>query len=305
MSVLNEIVEKFPVRKKPEQKEAFRAWAVERAQRLGYQAKVERNGKHSNIVVGDPEKAAVTFTAHYDTPAVSPFPNIMMPRNLPLFYLYQLAIVAVFLLISGAAVLLVNLLTHHVQATLLAFYVVYFGLLFLMLLGPANKHNVNDNTSGVAAVLAIMERLPEPVREKAAFIFFDNEEKGKLGSKAYAKAHLEVQYTHLIINMDCVGVGENILLISKKLAKLQPVYPKLQAAMAAKTARKVHFFNAASSICNSDQASFRSSVVVCACKRAPVVGFYTPNIHTRRDTQADEGNIAVIADGMAAFVESM
>lgn len=305
MSSLNEIVEKFPVRKKPEQKAAFRAWAVEQAQSLGYQARVEKNGRHQNIVVGNPETAEVTFTAHYDTPAVSPFPNIMMPRNIPLFYLYQIVIVAVLFAISGAAVLVVNALTHNRQLVLLTFYIMYFGLLFLMLLGPANKHNVNDNTSGVAAVLSLMEKLPENVRSKAAFILFDNEEKGKQGSKAYAKEHLEVQYTHLVVNMDCVGVGENIIVIAKKLAALQPVYPKLEAALAVQTERKAHFFGAASSVCNSDQASFRCGVVICACKRRPIVGFYTPDIHTKRDTYADEGNIEYVASGMRAFVESI
>ena len=61
--------------------------------------------------------------------------------------------------------------------------VLIFGL-WWMLDGKANRHTANDNTSGVAAVMELMARLPEEQRSKAAFILFDNEEKGMLGYSA-------------------------------------------------------------------------------------------------------------------------
>ena len=53
--------------------------------------------------------------------------------------------------------------------------IAYYALLLVMIMGPANKNNVNDNTSGVAAVLRLMESLPQEARERAAFVLFDDE----------------------------------------------------------------------------------------------------------------------------------
>ena len=306
MSYLTNLVETFPIRKSAEEKKAFQTWALEEAERLGYKAKIERSGdKHENIVIGDPEKAQVTFTAHYDTPACMGMPNIMMPRNIPLFFAYQMLVVGIMLAVSFAAGAVANAFLHNVRLAFLAAYVVYFGLLMLLLYGPSNKHNVNDNTSGVSAVLETMALLPEDQRHKAAFILFDNEEKGLRGSKAYAKDHQEVQCTHLIVNMDCVGVGENILVIARKLAEQHPAYAAVEKALGAEEGRRVHFFGQAGSNCNSDQKSFQCGVAVVACKKAPAVGYYTPWLHTAKDTQADEGNIAFLARGMAKAVEYM
>ena len=307
MLYLDEMVKRFPIRRSGEEKAAFRAWAMQAMREMGYEPRVETNGRagHQNLVAGDPEHAAVLFTAHYDTPAVFLLPNVMLPRNLPLFFLYQMANVAILLVAGFAAMFLAGGLTGSRQAGLLAFMAVYFGLLMLLRWGPANRHNVNDNTSGVAALLHIMEALPPEHRSKAAFILFDNEEKGKAGSAAYAKEHQQVAYTRLTVNLDCVGVGEHILIISKKLARQHLEFAPMQRHMAAQTARQVHFFDAAGSMVNSDQANFKCAVAVCACKRKKGVGFYTPAIHTARDTQADQGNLDAIAAGMSAFVREL
>ena len=64
-----------------------------------------------------------------------------------------------------------------------------------------------------------MARLPKEQREKAAFILFDNEEKGRLGSRAFAAANPKIKKQTLLITMDCVGVGEHILVIGKNYAR--------------------------------------------------------------------------------------
>lgn len=308
MNYLEEIVSRFPIRRKAEQKKVFRDWAVEEIRRLGYRVKVEQNGaaSHENIVVGDPETAPVLFTAHYDTPGTFFLPNIMMPRNPVLFFLYQMLIVALLLLGAAVIMLVVGGLTGNPDAARLSWIVTYFGfLLFMNFGGIANKNNVNDNTSGVAALLTIMAQLPQEDRKKAAFIFFDNEEKGLAGSKAYTKDHQQVAYTRMTINMDCVGVGEDILVISRKLARQHLEFAPMQRHMEAITTRKIHFFDSVGSVSNSDWKNFKSGVTVCACKKAKVVGFYTPDIHTKRDTYADEGNIAAIANAMSAYIQEL
>jgi len=309
MSYLAMLTEKFPIRKSAAQKEAFRAWAVEEMTRLGYQAKVEKNGKSDNIVAGDPEKAQAVFTAHYDTPASIGLPNIMIPRNMPLYFAVQLLMVGVLLVVAFAAALLFELLVPGTTAAPVVGWLVYMCLLMLMLMGPANRHNVNDNTSGVSAIMETMALIAPEDRDKVAFILFDNEERGLVGSKAYAKEHLEVQHTRLIVNLDCVGLGENLLMITPKLAALQPIYPLLEKALSDRAAkdekRKILFFPKKGSSCNSDQKSFRCGVAVMACKKAPVVGYYCDRIHTLWDTEADEGNLTLLADGLSAFAAAI
>ena len=306
MSCLTTLVERFPVRKSAEQKERFRQWVVfDQAPAMGYEAQVEEHGgyiRSRNVVIGHPETAEVVFTAHYDTPATIGLPNIMIPRNLPMFFAYQFLIVAAMLAVAFGAGALAAAFGLSREGAYWVGWLVYMGLLFLLLAGPSNPHNVNDNTSGVAAVMELMERLPAERRDKAAFILFDNEEKGLLGSKAYAKAHPEIQHTRLIVNMDCVGVGETVLVIASKLAANLPAYARLEEAMRGQSGREVKFFGTSGCACSSDQKSFKCGVAVVACKHRPVVGYYCAGIHTPKDTFADQGNLDFIADGLAEFV---
>ncbi|MBQ7455939.1 MAG: M28 family peptidase [Clostridia bacterium] len=303
--LIEEIVERFPIRKNEEQKQAFLRYAVARGKKLGYNARVEENGKHFNFVAGNPDTARVLFTAHYDTPAVMPLPNLMLPRNPLLFYLYHFVPVLLLLIISAAFAFGVFALTHERRLTTISFLLAYYALLLLMIMGPANKHNVNDNTSGVATVLRLMELLPEDARGKAAFALFDNEEKGMRGSKAFALRHDKVKKETLVVNLDCVGVGDHVLFIAKARACAKAEYAALSEHFSPAEGLTPHFYPAQGSVMNSDHKSFRCGVGVAACRRAPVAGYYTAHIHTRRDTEADPKNIEYLASGLCAFVESL
>ncbi len=304
MSILEQIVEKYPIRRSAEQKEAFSKWAIERMTELGYRARVEESdkGKHRNIVAGNPDKAKVVFTAHYDTPACIGIPNLMIPRNFPVYLLYQIAVVGGMLAIALGLGIGLGALLKSQQAMLLGYFGVYMVLLMLMLYGPANKHNVNDNTSGVTAILELMARIPEEKRQQVAFILFDNEEKGCKGSKAYARDHLQVQHMTLIVNLDCVGVGEHFILSVPKLAKNMEEYQLLERVLASHKGRTVHFFSAATTRGNSDFRSFKCGVGMSAYEQKPGVGFVTGKIHTGRDTVADQGNLDFIAGALADCV---
>ena len=308
MSFLSTMMERFPMRKTEEQKTKFLAWAEQEMKALGYNARVDALGpknEHRNLVAGDPASAEVIFTAHYDTPAKMGLPNLMLPRNFPLYILYILAVVAVLLIPSFFGMWLGRQIAPNTPLPVVLQMSIYIGLLVLMMRGPANRHNANDNTSGVAAVMALMATLPEDVRSKAAFILFDNEEKGKLGSKAFAKANLEVSAMKLVINLDCVGVGDHILVISRKQATYLPAYEKFYGMLKARDGKQVYYYPEVGSICNSDHKSFQCGAAIVACKKAPVVGFYTSRIHTGRDTIADEANIAYLAAELTDFVRTL
>ena len=89
-----EILENFQVRKSTGQKRAFRAWLRGELEGAGW-AVTEESGRFSgtNVIAGDPEKAEVLFTAHYDTQAVLPIPNFLTPRNMGIYLIYQLLLV--------------------------------------------------------------------------------------------------------------------------------------------------------------------------------------------------------------------
>lgn len=316
MSIIETLVEKFPIRKSGKQKEAFRDWFIAWAQEQGYtaQATTPRGIFHStNVVVGAPETAEVVFTAHYDTPAVMPVPNFITPRNVLVYILYQLLLVPI-LLIPGA---LAGTLSGHILRVLtdnaflageiggLVGFIGVYVTLGIMMFGPANKNNVNDNTSGVAAVMELMTRLPEVQRGKTAFILFDNEEKGLLGSSAYANSHKSIKKEKLIINMDCVGDGENVLFFANKKTRSLEAFPKLEEAMQGVQGRNFIMNKMENCVYPSDQSQFVHGIAVCACNKMKVIGYYCDKIHTKKDTVCEQVNLDFLAEGLSDFVAKL
>ena len=316
MSIIETLVERFPIRKSGKQKEAFRDWFITWAQEQGYTAQTTTARglfRSTNVVIGDPESAQVVFTAHYDTPAVMPLPNFITPCNVLVYILYQLLLVPILLLPPAALAALVGFVLPRLGmepeaaggiAGLVGFISVYV-VLGLMMFGPANRNNVNDNTSGVAAVMELMQRLPAEQRDKAAFILFDNEEKGLLGSSAYASDHKTVKKEKLLINMDCVGDGENILFFANKKTRKLPCFPALEAAMQAQEGRKYVMNRMENCVYPSDQANYKLGVAVCACNKMKIVGYYCDKIHTKKDTVCEQVNLDFLAGGLASFVEKL
>ncbi len=303
---LNDIDSRFPVRNSEAQKEAFREYAISEAQAAGWTAgTVQETGGHNNVVIGDPETARTVFTAHYDTPRRGLFPNLMLPTNKLLKYLYLAAVILPMLAVAIYAGVLVRKLTGLEGAAgrfvyLGVYALVYFALFLLLFRGPVNARNRNDNTSGTAAVLTLAQKLAgDP---SAAFILFDNEEKGKKGSRAFAAAHPEIKQNTLIINMDCVGNGDTFIAGASDPAIADRRYPRLRAALESKGGK---VFPAAKASMNSDHKSFDKSVGIAACLYKNGVGFYTPRIHTGRDTVASPENIERLTDALREFVEEV
>ena len=308
MTVLEELLKKHPVRHNAQQKEAFRAYAVERAQTMGYKARVEENGrlvKHRNVIIGDPERAVATFTAHYDTPAVHLLPSMVIPRNVPVFYAWQLVNVLLLLAITLVITVALGAVIGNPAVTLWLFVGTYFLLLMLMNYGPANRSNANNNTSGVAALFETMAAIPQECRGKVAFILFDDSEKGKQGATSYAKEHLQVHSIRTVINLDCVGVGEDVLVISKKLARMRPEYMRLCTAMQADESRKAYILDKGITTYTSDHASFECGVAVLTCRKTAGVGWYIPWLNTGKDTQCSQENLTFLAQRFAAFAQML
>lgn len=307
---LSMIDETYPIRNSGEQKAAFRACALAEAGKAGFSHAAQETAEgHENLVFGEPDAARVIFTAHYDTPRRSLFPNLMLVSNQLLYWLYNIGIA---LLITAAAFgaafavkALLNLSWDEMRARMivLAVYLVtYLALFHLVLRGPANRRNRNDNTSGTACVMELMRRLGE--RKGVAFLLFDDEEKGKKGSKAFAKAHLPVKENTLVVNLDCVGNGDTFVFAPSKWAEDHPLFASLKNAVS-QTGLNARVFPAGKAQMNSDHKSFNHGVGVCACRYKPVVGYFTDRIHTAKDTVAEPETVARLADALAAFAETV
>ena len=213
-----------PVRKSKKEKQAFRDDVLRYVSGLGYETTVEKGSLGArNVVIGDPEKAKYLITAHYDTPASIGIPNFITPSNFLCFIVYQILVVGLFFLAAFLVGLGVSFLTDDGQVIFLAAYISYFGALLLMMFGPANRHNSNDNTSGVVTVLETARTLPENLRDRVCFVLFDLEEAGLIGSSSYRSKHKKVTNEQIVLNLDCVGDGDEIVFFpTAKMRKMRP-----------------------------------------------------------------------------------
>lgn len=305
-----EVFEKYQARKSKKQRTAFIEYVKTVAQNLGYETKIEKGTFGArNIVVGNADKAKVLYTAHYDTCAKMFFPNFITPKNFLIYALYQLLIVAGFFVVSGivgilATAIMMNLGIDDMTATDAGIdiaFLVYFVMLFLLILGPANKHTANDNTSGVTTLLDIMASLPDNQRDKVAFVFFDLEEAGLFGSSSFAKNHKDIRNNTLVINFDCVSDGKTILFALKKTTKkykdlLLHAF-KSTDTIKVDVAEKGVFYP-------SDNANFKGGIGVAALKTSKLTKtLYMNRIHTSRDTIYDEENITYLVNGAIKLAE--
>ncbi len=309
-----EIFANHQVRKTKKQKTDFIDFAMEKAKEMGYDARVEGKGSVRNIVVGEPDTAKVIYTAHYDTCVRMPFPNFLTPKNMLVYLLYSIAIGLGFVLIAfligcvvglllGLSVVAFDLDPNIIDALAYPLGVfIYLGIFYYMMYaGPANKHTANDNTSGVTTLFEIMARLPEEKRGGVAFVFFDLEEMGLVGSAQFAKMHKSVKKNTLLVNFDCVSDGDDLLIVAGGKAAsytetLAAAFPSDERMLAA--VDKKAFYP-------SDQRHFRYGVGVAAFKKTKGGLLYMNRIHTSRDTVYREQNIDFIADGALRLVDAL
>lgn len=296
-----QILENYQMRRTEQQKTAF----ISLLQQHFPELRVENAGKNRNLVVGDITSAKVIFTAHYDTCVRSLWPNISIPFRPGLKFAYNMLtlmpiIAAMLLAIFGLTPVIPDMQTR-LFIGLAVYYVLYFVQFFCM---PPNKHTANDNTSGVCLLIRLLETLTPEQKEKVAFVFFDNEEKGCVGSKAFRKLHKAETEQKLIFNFDCVADGEHILFLSTLPAEKQ-WEPLLRQAFRDENGLTVGFTNSKKAKYSSDQKRFPMSIGAAALHQHPVIGYYFARIHTSKDTVHDKKNIEFLRAGVSRLIDSL
>lgn len=299
-----DVLTNFEIRKTKKQKAAFRAAVITYAQANRYPVRVE-NGKRGaqNVIIGDPVNARYLVTAHYDTPASIGLPNLITPNNPVTYILVQLFLVGILLAVSVGAAALVYQLTKQDAFAFATWYFVYFGLLILMLRGPANRHNANDNTSGVVTVLEIMHSLPDNLRSRVCFVLFDLEEAGLVGSSSYRKSHKVETENQIVLNLDCVGDGDVIQFVPLKKAKKDAALLEKLSRICGKVGMKeLRLRHKGFTAGSSDHKNFPYGIGIMAFRYKKGIGLYCGRIHTCRDTVLDPTNVNILRAAITSFI---
>ncbi len=303
-----DILNNYQVRKNKKQKALFRDLICKDLEKIGYDPKIESKRnlvKCHNIVVGDPEEAKVLVTAHYDTCAVLPFPNFITPRSLFWYLLYQLSltVVILFLIVVITTIALLALPNHIWIGSWISLICTMFAI-WLLLFGKANKHTVNDNTSGVITILETAHQIPNEMRDKVCFVFFDNEELGMLGSGAFASTHKNVSKGTLVLNCDCVSDGDSLQLFPSKAVKKNEQMSQLIEDALKESGDKETEYVRTFGFYPSDNLSFKYGVGICGLKKG-FVGYYMDRIHTGKDIIFKEENLEQIICFLKKVIEEI
>lgn len=293
----------FPVRKTKRQKQAFRDAVQAYAASMGYDSRVEQGGFGSrNLIIGSPEQADYLVTAHYDTCARLPIPNYITPCNLWLFLLWQVVLTLLILAVCVLLGLGVGLLTGSGTIGAWSGYLMVWVILALMLIGPANPGNANDNTSGVVTLLEIAKSMPVNQRKKAAFVLFDLEEAGLIGSASYRKAHKAQTDRQMVLNLDCVGDGDYLTLFpTKKLRQDRKRLTSLYKACGYFGKKSILVHEKGFAFYPSDQANFPCGVGICALRKGGKT-LYLGRIHTKKDTILDRTNVNFLRAALITYI---
>lgn len=310
MEILSkEIFDNFQIRKTKVQKAEFSDFLVSELDKRGIKSQIEESGsliKNRNIIVGDISKAKVIFTAHYDTAPKLPFPNFITPKNLLLYIFYQILILLPLFLICFLVSFISMILFEDIFAAYFICAFLAFGFAYLIMFGKENKNTANDNTSGIITLCEIMLNMTNEELSAAAFVFFDNEELGLIGSSAFVKRNKEVIKDKIVINFDCVSDGETMMLVVNGAAR-KNYEDIIASAYTVYDDYKVKPFitKSITTFYPSDQMNFPVNIGVASLKYNKLLGYYMDRIHTKHDTVFREENIGYLIKSSIKFVNSL
>lgn len=299
-----DVLQSFPVRKSKKQKQAFRDAVQSYLKTIGYDSVIEKGSMGaSNIVIGNPETAQYLLTAHYDTPAWLPFPNLITPCSFLPFLGWQIVITVLIFLFALVPGILLALAGVDAEIAVRTWSLSLYAILALMLIGPANKNNANDNTSGVVTVLETAKSMPESCRSKVCFVLFDLEEAGLIGSSSYQSKHKNQTKNQIILNLDCVGDGNEIVMFPNKKVKTNASQmAQLRHICGTWGEKSIAIREKGFAYYPSDQKNFPFGVGIAAFHRSSWAGLYCSRIHTGRDTVLEETNVNILRAAIVSMI---
>ena len=301
------ILREYPVRRRPEEKEKFRLWLMGTLRELGYQPELQSRqsalqfgGNVLNVVAGDPERAKLILVAHYDTAIRSLLPPLYMPTRSLTAFLY-LALTPALVLIGSFV--LSFALTFPINApylTLPLFLLLLVTALLYLRFGPSERRNLNDNTSGVAALLETAATLTPRYRGEVAFAFLDGGFGGLSGAKGF-RARYPSAKEKTIINLCSVAEGSELLVLPNKNSRwdgalLDAILDSFEngehTTVFLKTDGLTYF--------PSDNRAFRYACSICACETVRGFGRLVCPL---KATDIDEEKTQILKNGLCKLIE--
>ena len=301
------ILREYPVRRRPEEKEKFRLWLMGTLRELGYQPELQSRqsalqfgGNVLNVVAGDPERAKLILVAHYDTAIRSLLPPLYMPTR-PLTAFLYLALTPALVLIGSFV--LSFALTFPINApylTLPLFLLLLVTALLYLRFGPSERRNLNDNTSGVAALLETAATLTPRYRGEVAFAFLDGGFGGLSGAKGF-RARFPSAKEKTIINLCSVAEGSELLVLPNKNSRwdgalLDAILDSFEngehTTVFLKTDGLTYF--------PSDNRAFRYACSICACETVRGFGRLVCPL---KATDIDEEKTQILKNGLCKLIE--
>ncbi len=293
------ILDSYQTRNTKKQKDAFISLMKERYPDLKTEERRELGLLSRNLILGDPETADAVLSAHYDTCAVLPVPNLLFVNNIFSTILVYIPLVIVIWAVSALFTFI--MIRFDLPGTLFPlFTLLLMGLLvWATMFGKPSTHTANDNTSGVITLIETYEKMPEEMRNRTALVFFDNEELGLIGSRAFKKLHKAKMKTIPLINFDCVSDGDTVMfMLDRNTGYLKEDLDRLFSA----EGKQLLIRSSTNTMYPSDQNGYSRAVAVCSLHHC-FLGWYIPRIHTKNDIIFDRSNIELLSDGNIKLLE--
>ncbi len=309
--IIEQLKNEYGIRFRRKQKRKFLEYAQTKFKDMGYMTHLQeksRINKHvvgnQNLVIGDIENANVIMCAHYDTPprAIHKIEIIHGIRKSIWSKIKKYILILVFILIlTSIFILILSIMLYLLNCLSLIDFIPITAYIVacLMTLGVSNKKNLNDNTSGVMTIFKIADELKELNNSKVAFVLFDNEEWGLIGSKIFANQNENIN-NKLFINFDCVGVGDNILILCDNYSIEEA--KKIGENKQCSKEKNILVQEADLSKADSDERRFKNRIRFAAFHRNEDGELYIENIHTKKDNELDIDNISVIASIIKEYI---
>lgn len=297
------------------QKHRFEKALSEDMQKAGYEKTIIKGSKMlvmraEDFFYGNRKRMKTVIVVPYDTPEkkfwhkVFYFPfdgtktmnKTLVATYVPIILLYVFILLGLY--VGG------NFLTSATMASVMSFlmFVLVLLLIYLMIHGIGNKHNVNRNSSAVAAAVELAQSLDKDERQRVAFLFTDKNKSSFLGARCADEDFAKEGKNPNIICLDCIGTGAVTMMgynpqnrkLAMEIAKYYPVKGKnidavkLDEAMRTQTA----------------MSYFRKAIVIASGELDEENRLYVMGTGTGKDKYADVTHITHIIEMLKAYLKN-
>lgn len=296
-TVLKKYSETFGCRFTRSQKSKFLKALHEDMNALGYEATVIKGKKAltkaENYLFGNIKQVKTLIVMPYDTPErkfwhkVLYYPmdgnktasKTMAATYVPLVVIFAFIFVAVYIVQPQTTSVVINTILSVLTFSLT------IALVYMMLHGVHNKHNVNRNSATIAQAQRIATMLNKDERKRVGFLFTDKNKLRFVGAEASVNFLNEHSKNPTIIYLDCIGKGTQTRIgfnpQNRKLAtEIAKSYPDKKDIEVVKLNEEMRL--------QSAMSFFRKAVIISSGDVDKDGNLYVLGTGTGKDTSIDE-----------------